>query len=253
MDSAFTKNDTIFFKKYLNNAVNYFEYGSGCSTYLAYNQNKIKNIIAVESCEFWINKILQNLNTDNKDNRLKFNFISFTNNVANLGLPVFDINSKINFLKNKNNIGPNQLTDFNLKDGIISKTKFDKKKNLLYDINYNDIILKDIHPKIVIPKDKNILNKYLNYSNVISKYKNINFDLILIDGRFRVACALICHSIINENCIVLIDDFINRPCYHIVLDYYHVVEKGNRMISLKKNNNKKVSLNDIEKYKYDIR
>ena len=50
MNPAFTKNDTIFFKKYLINAVNYFEYGSGGSTYLAYNQNKIKNIIAVESC-----------------------------------------------------------------------------------------------------------------------------------------------------------------------------------------------------------
>ena len=144
MNPAFTKNDLIFFKKYLNNAVNYFEYGSGGSTYLAYNQLNINKIIAVESCEFWINKILENLNTNIDDKKLTFNFIPFTDKVANLGLPIFEKNSNINFLKNKNKIGPNQLIDFKMNEGIINRVKVDKKYNVLYDIKYNDIILENI-------------------------------------------------------------------------------------------------------------
>ena len=35
-------------------------------------------------------------------------------------------------------------------------------------------------------------------------------DTILIDGRFRVACALSIFPYINENTLVLLDDFINR-------------------------------------------
>lgn len=254
MKPAFTKIDTELFKKYIKNAINYFEYGSGGSTYLAYKQNKIENIIAVESCEFWINKILKELNTNINDKKLKFNFIQFTKKVANLGLPIFEKKSNVNFLKNTDKIGINQLVDYNINSGIIEKVKIDDKHNVLYNIIHKNNLLENIHPKLVIPEDENILKKYVDYSNVITKYQNINFDLILIDGRFRVVSALICHSIIDENCIVLIDDFINRPCYHMaVLDYYDVIEKGERMIALKKKTNKKVSLEELEKYKYDIR
>jgi hypothetical protein len=44
-------------------------------------------------------------------------------------------------------------------------------------------------------------------------------DLVLIDGRFRVACTL--NTILNtpEHCKILIHDFWNRPQYHIVLDF----------------------------------
>ena len=50
-------------------------------------------------------------------------------------------------------------------------------------------------------------------------------DLILIDGRFRVACALKCFEVISDTCVVLFDDFLNRPQYHIVLEFYEVVEQ----------------------------
>jgi hypothetical protein len=47
----------------------------------------------------------------------------------------------------------------------------------------------------------------------------------LIDGRFRVACALKAFSVISDTCVVLFDDFLNRPQYHIVLEFYEVVEQ----------------------------
>ena len=61
-------------------------------------------------------------------------------------------------------------------------------------------------------------------------------DLILIDGRFRVACCLKCFNKISDECIIAFDDFLDRPQYHIVLDYYEIVEKtnNNSLVFLKK-------------------
>tara|TARA_Y100000817_G_scaffold313176_1_gene308691 strand:- start:1185 stop:1883 length:699 start_codon:yes stop_codon:yes gene_type:complete len=44
-------------------------------------------------------------------------------------------------------------------------------------------------------------------------------DVVLIDGRFRVACFL--NSLLNAdpNTIILFDDYINRPHYHIVEEF----------------------------------
>lgn len=98
--------------------------------------------------------------------------------------------------------------------------------------------------------DKSI---YKDYSNAIShkirKETANSLDLILIDGRFRVACALKCHSLINDNCKIIFDDFLNRKDYHIVLNYYEIINKtkDNRMVILKKKINK-VPNDIIKKY-----
>jgi protein O-GlcNAc transferase len=76
-----------------------------------------------------------------------------------------------------------------------------------------------------------------SYPSVIEQYKNINFDLILIDGRFRVACALICFKYINNNCFILFDDIIGRPHYNEVFNYYDKIESVGRMIVFKKKQN----------------
>jgi hypothetical protein len=75
-------------------------------------------------------------------------------------------------------------------------------------------------------------------------------DLILIDGRFRVACALKCFSIIGSDTILLFDDFLNRPEYHIVLDYYSIISKtvDNVMVALQKKECAAPSLELIERY-----
>lgn len=63
----------------------------------------------------------------------------------------------------------------------------------------------------------------------MKKYSDIKVrsdtDFILIDGRFRVACCLKLIGQINENCIVVFDDFLDRPQYHIVLDYFTIIEQ----------------------------
>ena len=79
---------------------------------------------------------------------------------------------------------------------------------------------------------------YSNYMINLTESDQKSIDLILIDGRFRVACCLKCFDIIDPTCLIAFDDFLDRPQYHVVLDYYDVIEKtnDNRMVILQKKN-----------------
>jgi hypothetical protein len=101
-------------------------------------------------------------------------------------------------------------------------------------------------------KDATDIQK-INYSNHIiklNKEEQNSIDLVLIDGRFRVACCLKCYDIIKDNCLIAFDDFLDRPQYHIVLDYFNIVEKtqDNRMVILEKKKNIYISQEVIKKY-----
>lgn len=100
--------------------------------------------------------------------------------------------------------------------------------------------------------------QHINYSNHIrniTEAEQKSIDLILIDGRFRVACCLKCFDIINLDCLIAFDDFLNRPQYHVVLDYFDIVDKttDNKMVILQK---KKcidcIPIELIQKYELDI-
>ena len=77
-----------------------------------------------------------------------------------------------------------------------------------------------------------------------SQKEKASLDLFFIDGRFRVACCLKCYNIINNNCVIAFDDFITRE------HYFDIVEKteDNRMVILKKKNNKVIPHELIKKY-----
>ena len=92
-----------------------------------------------------------------------------------------------------------------------------------------------------------------NYSNQIrnlSKEEKASIDLVFIDGRFRVACCLKCYEIIKDDCLIAFDDFLYRPQYHIVLNYFDIIEKtkDTRMVILKKKKNITIPLEVIENY-----
>ena len=101
------------------------------------------------------------------------------------------------------------------------------------------------------PGPNSTVEQYIHYSDQIKEVARDKVDFVLIDGRFRVACCLKCFDAVNDNCIIAFDDFFNRKEYHIVLDYYEVIDKSkdNVMAILKKK--KKVespSAELIEKY-----
>lgn len=74
-----------------------------------------------------------------------------------------------------------------------------------------------------------------------------NADLILIDGRFRVACALNVAKEINTNVIVIWHDFLTRDFYHIALNYFEIIDSADNIVALKVRQNY-FDLNILEKY-----
>lgn len=76
--------------------------------------------------------------------------------------------------------------------------------------------------------------------------KNTYPDLILVDGRFRVACCLnlLKFEKINKGlCTIIIDDYIKRKEYHILKSFFFIKKIG-RMASLRSKN---ISTNKIIK------
>jgi hypothetical protein len=89
------------------------------------------------------------------------------------------------------------------------------------------------------PGPKSTITDWIEYSDQMKKVDEkilAKIDFILIDERFRVACCLKCFDLIQDDCLIAFDDFLNRPGYHIVLDYYDIVDKSkdNIMAILKK-------------------
>ncbi|MCL7462345.1 tetratricopeptide repeat protein [Pseudomonas sp. NW5] len=73
-------------------------------------------------------------------------------------------------------------------------------------------------------------HKFANYSHAI-KAHDYPFDLILVDGRFRVACTattiqhILDHHRSPEDARIFIHDFWDRPGYHVVLDFLDTLER----------------------------
>jgi hypothetical protein len=94
---------------------------------------------------------------------------------------------------------------------------------------------------------------YPTYSK--SVFDNINggeVDLVLIDGRFRVACTL--QTILHcPSAKIAIHDFCNRPEYHVVLDYLEEVESADSLgvFHVRAGADRNVILLDYDRYKYD--
>lgn len=76
-----------------------------------------------------------------------------------------------------------------------------------------------------------------------SKY---NADIIFIDGRFRVICALDIFQKIRNDTLVLIHDY-NRNIYHILENYYIKVGQWKRLSAFFKNPN----ITSIPQYIYN--
>jgi len=100
------------------------------------------------------------------------------------------------------------------------------------------------------PGDNCSNDKKRLYSNMFTSITNYDkVDTILIDGRFRVACALNILPYINSDTRVLFDDFLNRQHqYKIVLDYYNIVKSVDNMVLLQKKDNIYLDNNIVTHY-----
>jgi protein O-GlcNAc transferase len=98
--------------------------------------------------------------------------------------------------------------------------------------------------------DKSNLINYSEHIRNLSVEERSKIDLVMIDGRFRVACCLKCFNVITDSCYIAFDDFLIRKKYHVVLDYYDIIEKteDNRMVVLRKKKNVSIPADLIKKY-----
>lgn len=87
-----------------------------------------------------------------------------------------------------------------------------------------------------IPIDKT--KKYLwpNYSLSIFRRKR-DYDLVLIDGRFRVACALSSMLSIPSKCDYLIHDFPVLPELFVLLNFLEIKERAGTLVAFEKRRN----------------
>ena len=95
-----------------------------------------------------------------------------------------------------------------------------------------------------------------NYSSGIFPFlQGKKPDTILIDGRFRVACALqvIIHYHGQSGIKILIHDFWNRPEYHLVLQYLDVLNQTDTLgvFGIKKDLDITQLKAEYELYKYN--
>ena len=101
-----------------------------------------------------------------------------------------------------------------------------------------------------VPTNHNQKNIWETYSSCINSFDK-EFDLIFVDGRFRVACALKAYDHLTENGLLLVHDYARRPHYHILEQIYDKVQEVDRLIVFCK---KEIDKNYIEelwqKYKY---
>lgn len=106
------------------------------------------------------------------------------------------------------------------------------------------------------PKSNDNQDLFEAYSSkVFESIDSKSIDLVLIDGRFRVACTLktilSCHE--NKDLKILIHDFWNRDYYHTVLKYLNTINKTDTLgvFTIKDNIDLAAIHSDYEAYKLE--
>jgi hypothetical protein len=71
-------------------------------------------------------------------------------------------------------------------------------------------------------------HRFRNYVHSPLQHSPVKPDLVLIDGRFRVACFL--HSLLTAEAgtPILFDDYTNRPYYHLVEEFCPIEQTEGR-------------------------
>jgi hypothetical protein len=119
------------------------------------------------------------------------------------------------------------------------------KKGLKDVLLFND--LKPDKTTWSFPGKKSNINDWKKYFQ--SYKKEYNADVILIDGRFKVATAMDIFDKIRDDTIILIHEYFKRPSYFVIENYYdYLYHWGTLYCFVKKKNIKQIPLKIQEKY-----
>ena len=114
------------------------------------------------------------------------------------------------------------------------------------------MLVKHLTGEILLIKKKKFFSNYSK--QIFEKYKN-DYDLVLIDGIFRVACTLQVILNCKSDIKILIHDFNYRPYYHILYKYLDLIYSIDSLalFSIKEDIELEEVKMDYEKYKYNIK
>lgn len=86
------------------------------------------------------------------------------------------------------------------------------------------------------PTDNKLQHLWPVYPVIPYQFHDESFDVVFIDGRFRVACCLVSamHLPAAE---ILLHDFTNRPHYRILKKFFDVIETVDSLVQLKRKAN----------------
>lgn len=105
------------------------------------------------------------------------------------------------------------------------------------------------------PLDKTSKDLWENFSKSIIYHSPDTIDLVMVDGRFRVACALQTLLVTKPTTKILVHDFFTRPDYHIILKYTDIIDCQHNMIVLRKKKDavdKDIEI-DLKRFSHDPR
>ena len=73
-----------------------------------------------------------------------------------------------------------------------------------------------------------------SYAEKIKDFGHKLIDVVLVDGRFRMACALIALNYIDRMSVVIVHDFFARVSHYLkLLDYYDIIGRTRTVVVLK--------------------
>ncbi len=102
-----------------------------------------------------------------------------------------------------------------------------------------------------IPKDSTAIHLWPNYALCPYLHGSITPDLILVDGRFRVACCLVA-ALQAPAATVLVHDYTIRRHYHILENYFEIEKQVDTLVKFRRlqNFNARSARNLLKKYLY---
>ena len=114
----------------------------------------------------------------------------------------------------------------------------------------DNLIFRDLKPDNPIwsyPGKNSTLSDWKKYFQ--SYEKEYNADVILLDGRFKIATAMDIFEKIKNDTVIFIHEYPNRPIYFILENYYqYIYHWGSLTAFIKKNNVHSIPLQIQKKY-----
>ena len=148
----------------------------------------------------------------------------------------------------------------NNKTVLSVETDLEYQNYIIKTVNHNNLAgtFIPIHINIGPTKKwgypKNNLNNkdWINYTKIPIKLVDdmkLKIDLVLIDGRFRVATFLACLLYLKPPFKIIFDDYKNRQKYHIVEKFFKIEMKVGRISIFNINRNiNSIDMNELFKY-----